>query len=318
IHNIAFQGLAPAHMLTALQLPAHMFTPQGFEYWGRISALKAAIVYADKVSTVSPTYAEELMTPQFGMGMEGVLADRGSDFTGILNGIDLEAWTPPYADLAGKSRARDALRAEFGLPKRKGPLCIVVSRLSDQKGLDILLKALPALTGSGGQLALLGSGDRRLENAWLNTAAARKGSVAVRIGYDEGLAHRMFAGADAVLVPSRFEPCGLTQMYGLRYGALPVVARTGGLADTVIHANAAALAAGCATGITHDPDSVPALEQALIRLCALWTAPEAVKRMQRNAMRHPVGWQASAPIYARLYTRLAGAAKDGKAQRETA
>ena len=172
IHNIAFQGLAPAHMLAALQLPAHLFTPQGFEYWGRISALKAGIVFADKVSTVSPTYAEELMTPEFGMGMEGVLADRGADFIGILNGIDLKTWTPPYSDTKGKARARAALRAEFGLPEAAGPLCVVISRLSEQKGLDLLIEALPALIENGGQLAVLGAGDPALEAA-LRAAAGR-------------------------------------------------------------------------------------------------------------------------------------------------
>ncbi|MCL4675183.1 MAG: glycosyltransferase, partial [Pararhodobacter sp.] len=177
-------------------------------------------------------------------------------------------------------------------------------------GLDLLLQALPALLSGGGQLALLGSGDRKLENAWLNAAAAHPGRLGVRIGYDESLSHRMFAGADAVLVPSRFEPCGLTQLDGLRYGAVPVVARTGGLSDTVIHANAAALAVGCATGITHRPDSVAALENALTELCALWRDRPVFQRLQRNAMKHPVGWEASAPLYAALYARLGDATEE--------
>lgn len=312
IHNIAFHGLTARGRLRALDLPDSGFTIDGFEYYGHISALKAGLTGARALTTVSPTYARELMTPEFGMGLDGVIAARGTDLAGILNGIDTEAWNPatdaaiqPYSAPGGKAVNKRALRAEFGLRPAEGPLAIVVSRLSDQKGLDLLLDALPALTGGGGQLALLGSGDRRLENAWLSAAAAHPGQVSVRIGYDEALSHRMFAGADAVLVPSRFEPCGLTQLYGLRYGALPVVARTGGLADTVIHANAAALAVGCATGISHRPDSIPALRGALANLCALWQDRPTFQRLQRNAMKHPVGWQASAPVYAALYARLA-------------
>ncbi|MCC0073756.1 MAG: glycogen synthase GlgA [Rhodobacter sp.] len=312
IHNIAFHGLTGAERLKALGLPAEGFTLDGFEYYGHISALKAGLTGAQAITTVSPTYAQELATEDFGMGLDGVIRARAHDLTGILNGIDTDAWDPTrdpvirrFSAPGGKAANKRALRAEFGLAPAEGPLCVVVSRLSDQKGLDLLLTALPALTERGGQLALLGSGDRRLENAWLNVAAANPGHVGVRIGYDEGLSHRMFAGADAVLVPSRFEPCGLTQMYGLRYGAVPVVARTGGLADTVIHANAAALAVGCATGITHRPNDPRALAQALSQLAALWSDRRAYRRMQRNAMKHPVGWEASAPRYAALYDRLA-------------
>ncbi len=312
IHNIAFHGLTGEHRLAALGLPEAGFTLDGFEYYGHISALKAGLTGASALTTVSPTYAQELTTPDFGMGLDGVIRTRGAALGGILNGIDTEVWNPatdpairPFTTPGGKAANTRLLRAEFGLKPAEGPLAVVVSRLSDQKGLDLLLAALPALTRCGGQLALLGSGDRRLENAWLGAAAAQPGQVAVRIGYDEALSHRMYAGADAVLVPSRFEPCGLTQMYGLRYGALPVVAQTGGLADTVIHANAAALAVNCATGITHAPGSVPALEHALTLLCALWRDKPAFQRLQRNAMKHPVGWEASAPRYAALYARLA-------------
>ena len=300
IHNIAFQGLAPAHLLGALGLPAHQFNPQGFEYWGRISALKAGIVFADKVSTVSPTYAEELLTPAFGMGMEGVLASRAGDFTGILNGIDLDAWQPPYAGPEGKAELRAALRAEFGLPDSDGPLCVVISRLTGQKGLDLLIEALPALLESGGQLAVLGAGDAGLEDAF-REAAARHPGVGLRLGYDEALAHRMIAGGDAILVPSRFEPCGLTQLYGLRFGTLPLVSLTGGLADTVINASAAGLAAGVATGVQFHPVTAQALGRALARLGALWRQPAVWDRMARNAMAQPVGWDASARAYADLF-----------------
>ncbi len=303
IHNIAFQGLAPAHMLGALQLPAHLFTAQGFEYWGKISALKAGIVFADKVSTVSPTYAEELMTPEFGMGLEGVLANRAGDFTGILNGIDETVWSPPYTALSGKAKCKAALRAEFGLPATDGPLCVVVSRLTGQKGIDLLIEALPALLEIGGQLAVLGSGDSALESA-LSLAAERHAGVALRLGYDEALSHRMMEGGDAILVPSRFEPCGLTQLYGLRYGTLPVVALTGGLADTVINASAAGLAAGVATGLQFHPVTAQALANTLIRLCELYRQPEIWNRMVLNAMEHPVGWDASARAYADLFEAM--------------
>ncbi|SIP86340.1 starch synthase [Paracoccus thiocyanatus] len=305
IHNIAFQGLAPAHMLSTLRLPAGLFNPQGIEYWGRISALKAGIVLADKVSTVSPTYAEELMTPEYGMGLEGVLADRAADFTGILNGIDLDAWRPPYDAPAGKAPHRAALRAELGLPEAEGPLCVVVSRLTGQKGLDLLIEALPALLRCGGQLAVLGTGDPDLEAA-LSRAAAGHPGVALRLGYDEALSRRMIAGGDAILVPSRFEPCGLTQLYGLRFGTLPLVALTGGLADTVINASAAGLAAGVATGLQFHPVDAAALAHALTRLCALWRQPAAWQRMMANAMAYPVGWDASARAYAQLFRQMAG------------
>ena len=317
VHNMAFHGLAAHTRLKTLELPAGGFTVDGFEYYGHISALKAGMMGAQALTTVSPTYASELATPEFGMGLEGVIRARAHDLSGILNGIDTQTWDPatdpaikPFSAPGGKAVNSRALRAEFGLDRQGGPLCIVVSRLSDQKGLDLLLEALPALIDAGGQLALLGSGDRRLENAWLNAAARHPGRVGVRIGYDETLSHRMFAGADAVLVPSRFEPCGLTQLYGLRYGALPVVARTGGLADTVIHANSAALAAGCATGITHRPGDVPALQDALRQLCALHADRPLFQRLQRNAMKHPVGWEASAPVYAALYARLTDATRE--------
>ena len=303
IHNIAFQGVAPAHLLGALQLPAHLFNPQGFEYWGKISALKAGIVFADKVSTVSPTYAEELLTPEFGMGLQGVLAGRAGDFTGILNGIDLDAWQPPYDKPAGKAPLRRALREEFGLPLADGPLCVVISRLTGQKGLDLLLEALPTLLDCGGQLAVLGSGDSALESAFRD-AAERYPGVGLRLGYDEALAHRMIAGGDAILVPSRFEPCGLTQLYGLRFGTLPVVSLTGGLADTVINASAAGLAAGVATGLQFQPVDSAALSRALRRLCELWRQPKVWARMARNAMAQPVGWDASGEAYAELFRTM--------------
>jgi starch synthase len=304
IHNIAFQGLAPADRLPALRLPESGYTPEGFEFYGRISALKAGLVYADRISTVSPTYAAELLTPEFGAGLDGVLRARRADLTGILNGIDLDAWTPPYKSLRGKPRHTAALREEFGLPDADGPLCVVISRLTHQKGLDLLLGALPALLDGGGQLALLGSGDAQLEVAFMQAARDHAG-VAVRIGYDEALSHRMIAGAECILVPSRFEPCGLTQLYGLRYGTLPLVALTGGLADTVIPASVAGQLAGVATGFQFHPVTGEALERALVEMCAIHRDKPRWRAMQRNAMRHPVGWDTSAAAYAALFRDLA-------------
>ncbi|ROU00311.1 glycogen synthase GlgA [Histidinibacterium lentulum] len=309
IHNIAFHGNAAPEEIGPLRLDPSDFTPEGYEFWGRVSALKAGLVWADRLTTVSPTYAAELMRPEFGMGLDGVMRARAGDLTGILNGIDTGVWNPAtdplierYDSPGGKAPNKVALRRIMGLPDAAGPLCVVVSRLTEQKGFDLLLEALPALLARGGQLALLGSGDPALERAF--HAAAEDRNVAVRIGYDEALAHRLIAGGDAILVPSRFEPCGLTQMMGLRYGTVPLVALTGGLADTVIDASPAALAAGAATGIQVHPVAAGPLAHGLGRLCDLWETPAVWAQVQGNAMAAPVGWERSAGAYAGLYAAL--------------
>ncbi|NRA98826.1 MAG: glycogen synthase GlgA [Rhodobacteraceae bacterium] len=310
VHNIAFHGLAPAHLRKELRLPADGLTPEGFEFWGQISTLKAGLNWSDRITTVSPTYARELMTPEFGMGLDGVIRSRAGVLSGILNGIDTEVWDPDtdpdvtnFATPAKKRAATAALREEMGLEDNGGPLAVVVSRLTEQKGLDLLIEALPGFLSRDGQLALLGSGDGGLEEAFQQLADTHSG-VAVRIGYDEALSHRMMAGADAVLVPSRFEPCGLTQMYALRYGAIPVVARTGGLADTVIDANAAALRSGAATGIQFYPVTAEALSGALHQLVDLFEDTKIWKKMQKTAMRQDVSWAGSAAEYAALYESI--------------
>ncbi|MFN3724544.1 MAG: glycogen synthase GlgA [Paracoccaceae bacterium] len=310
VHNIAFQGWAPASLLGELRLPAAQFHPAGLEYYGGLSSLKAGLVTADWITTVSPTYADELMRPAFGMGLQGVIAARAARVSGILNGVDTAVWSPeaepvPFsaAALAGKARARAALCAAFGV-EVPGPLAIVVSRLTDQKGIDLLPQVVPDFVAAGGGLIVLGSGDPALEDAVRALADAHPGRVAVQIGYDEELSHRLFSGADAVLVPSRFEPCGLTQMYGLRYGTLPVVAATGGLADTVIGISPATLAAGVATGVVFHPTDALAFGQALTKLVQLHAQPALWARVQANAMAHPVGWETSAAAYAALYARL--------------
>ena len=310
IHNIAFQGWAPASALADLRLPPEKFYPAALEYYGGLSSLKAGLVTADRITTVSPSYAAELMRPEFGMGLQGVIATRASVVSGILNGVDTGVWSPgaepiPYSATAfkGKSANRAALCAEFGLDV-PGPLAILVSRLTDQKGIDLLAGTIPDFIAGGGGLIVLGSGDPLLEGAMLALQTRFAGRVAVRIGYDEALSHRLFAGGDAVLVPSRFEPCGLTQLYGLRYGTVPVVSAVGGLADTVIHASPAAMAAGVATGIVFHPVDGVALGQALRALLVLYANTKAWRQVQTNAMRQDVGWTASAAAYAALYEGL--------------
>lgn len=303
IHNVAFQGISPKDTIEALRLPATGMQPGGFEYWDQISSLKAGMNWADRITTVSPTYAGELLTPEFGMGLDGVLRERRDVLCGILNGIDTESWTPPYKTPAGKKRFKAKLRKYFGLPDSEGPLAVVISRLTQQKGLDLLLEALPRLLDEGGQLALLGSGDPALEAAFREAAEAHA-NVAVEIGYNEGLAHLLIEGGDAILVPSRFEPCGLTQLYGLRYGTIPVVAYTGGLADTVIPTSPAGLRAGVATGVQFHPVTADAMSRALDRLCAHFRDRDLWLTLQKNAMRHPVGWESSAPEYKALYADI--------------
>ena len=310
IHNIAFQGWAAASQLLDLRLPADQFYPGALEYYGGLSSLKAGLITCDRITTVSPTYAAELMRPEFGMGLEGVIAARAPVVSGILNGVDTGVWSPesellPYsaAAMEGKAQNRTSLCAEFGL-EVPGPLAIIVSRLTDQKGIDLVPEVLPEFIEAGGGLVVLGSGDPKLEGAMRDLAARFPGRVGLRIGYDEALSHRMFAGGDAVLVPSRFEPCGLTQMYGLRYGCLPVVAAVGGLADTVIHANPAALSAGVATGITFHPTDAVAFATAMRQLLALHADAVLWVKVQRNAMKQDVSWAASAAEYAALYESL--------------
>ncbi len=315
VHNIAFQGVFPAALMDDLGLPARGFTPQGFEYWGQIGFLKAGLVYADRITTVSPTYARELADPAFGMGLEGVITARRGDLEGVLNGVDLGVWDPaadpllaaPYSArrLRGKTANRAALAARFGIaPRADAPLFGLVSRLTRQKGIDLLIEALPRLLARGASLAVIGTGDPDLEAAFRAAATTHPGRVGVIIGYDERIAHLMQAGADSILVPSRFEPCGLTQLYALRYGSPPVVARTGGLADTVIDANEAAIAAGAGTGFQFAPVEAGPLADALDRACDAFAKPALWGALMRRAMRHPVGWEVSAARYAALYARM--------------
>jgi starch synthase len=314
IHNMAFQGYYPADIFPQLGLPPEAWHVDAVESYGGVGFLKAGMQLADAITTVSPTYAGEIRSVEFGMGLEGLVLARSACVYGILNGIDTGEWNPasdPHlaanytaGKLAARTKNKRALEQEFGLDRDDGPLFIVVSRLTWQKGMDVLAGVLDHLVGIGGRLALLGSGDAEIEQAFHAAAARHPGRVGVRIGYDEGLSHRLQGGGDAILIPSRFEPCGLTQLYGLAYGCVPIVARTGGLADTVIDANPAALAAGVATGIQMNAVSHNALAMAVSRAVELHRRPSAWKRLQKNGMKADFSWGASGAAYAALYRQL--------------
>lgn len=315
VHNLAFQGWCPADLLPVLGLPPESFTVDGVEYFGGIGTLKAGLLMADRITTVSPTYATEITRPESGAGLDGLLRTRAGVLRGITNGIDTVVWNPakdrmlPFAYAGPNARRRGrnkaVLQDVFGLDVAPGALLYaVVSRLTAQKGIDLVLGALPRLLEDGAQLAVLGTGEPELEAGLRDAATRNPGRVAVRLGYDEGVAHLVQAGCDALLVPSRFEPCGLTQLCALRYGAVPVVARVGGLADTVIDANPAALAAEVATGVQFLPVSEEGLVGGIARTAALWADQEAWARLQRNAMRADVGWVKPAFEYASLYREM--------------
>jgi starch synthase len=313
IHNLAFSGQVSPALLPVLGLPPESFSVDGVEYYGGIGYLKAGVRLSDRVTTVSPSYAREIRTPAGGMGMDGLLRSRGAALSGILNGIDTEVWNPakdaalPQAysrkTLDQRAANKAALCARFGL-RPDALLFGVVSRLTTQKGLDLLPASLPALNRLGAGIVILGAGQPELERAI--GAAAQPGEMGLFLGYDEQLAHLVYAGADALLIPSRFEPCGLTQLCAMRYGCLPVVTRVGGLADTVIDANEAALAAEVATGFQMAAADTPSLDLALARVAEVWRDRETWARMQRNAMRAEVGWARSAARYAALYREVAG------------
>ncbi len=316
IHNLAFQGRFPARFLGKIGLPQKAFAIDGVEYYGDIGFLKAGILFADQVTTVSPAYAAEIATEEGGMGLGGLLRSRGADLKGILNGIDIDVWDPsadpaipaPFDIESLERRALNklALQTRFGLRRDPNtPLFGIVSRLTEQKGVDLLLDALPELIAQDAQLVVVGSGDARFEQAFRQAAATYTGQVGRFVGYDEELTHLVQAGADAILAPSRFEPCGLTQLCAMRYGAIPVVARTGGLSDTIIDANPAAIAQGAGTGVQFSPATRDMLEDAIRRTCQLYRDPAAWRQLQRNAMAFDSSWRVSAAEYARLFARVA-------------
>ncbi len=314
VHNMAFQGYFGREIFASLGLPRAAWSITGVEYHKGVGFLKAGMEAASAITTVSPTYAAEVRDAEFGMGLEGLIVSRGDRVRGIVNGIDTAQWNPATdpalaanyttRTLARRAPSKRALEAEFGLDPSQGPLFIVVSRLTWQKGMDVLLETLDHLVGIGGRLALLGSGDPALEAGFRAAAARHPGRIGIRIGYDEALSHRMQGGGDAILVPSRFEPCGLTQLYALAYACVPVVARTGGLADTVIDANLAALGSGVASGVQFSGVNYNALSAAISRTTALFHQPEVWRAIQKNGMKADFSWTRSGTAYADLYRQL--------------
>jgi starch synthase len=315
IHNLAYQGLFQGGIFPGLGLPAAQFDVQGLEFFGQVSFMKAALNFADRLTTVSPTYAREILAEPQGCGLDGVLRERAGVLSGILNGVDYQVWSPavdeflskPYDldDLRGKAVAKRKLQLDFGLmPHAKSMLVGVVSRLSPQKGLHLLPDVLDGLVQRGGQLAVLGQGDAALEQALVDAAVKYPGQVAVRMGYDESTAHRLMAGADVMAVPSAFEPCGLTQLYGLRYGTLPLVRRVGGLADTVVDCSLENLEEGLATGFVFDALTAEGLLAALRRAFALYRRPAQWRAVQRRGMAQRFDWLSAAQHYQAIYQSL--------------
>ena len=302
IHNLGYQGNFPGHVLGDLGIDHALFHPEGLEFFGRVSFLKAGIAWSDALTTVSPTYAQEIQTPEHGFGFDTLLRSRASHLMGILNGVDYDEWNPekdPHlvarysaTDLSGKRTSKIALLQELGLPQAaERPLLGIVSRLTDQKGIDLVAGIAEWLAGEDLTLAVLGSGETQFEDMFRRLARLRPDRFGVRIGYDNGLAHRILAGADMLLMPSRYEPSGLSQMYGLRYGTAPIVRATGGLADTVDEK----------TGFRFQDYSPAALARAIGAALGAWRNRERWVERMRRGMAKDYSWAASAAQYQRLY-----------------
>jgi starch synthase len=310
IHNLAYQGVFWHYDMPMTGLGWDLFTPAGIEFYGKLNFLKGGLIFSDLLTTVSRTYAREIRTAAFGSGLEGVLEERSQDLHGVVNGIDYDVWNPekdpaiahPYsaADPEPKAVCRETLRRELSLEDAAGPVLGIVTRLAEQKGMDLVLEALPGLLAEGCQLVLLGSGDARLEDAFRTAAVTHRGHVSVRIGYDDDLSRRIYAGADAFLMPSRYEPCGLGQLIALRYGSAPVVRRTGGLADTVTEFDPARRTG---TGFVFDAFTADALLAAVRRAASTYRQPSIWKALVRNAMAEDFSWDASAREYVTLYRK---------------
>ena len=317
IHNLAFQGVFPPSILPGLGLGWNVMDINALEYWGNVSYLKGGINFSERITTVSPTYAREILTPEGGFGMDGALRRRSDDLTGILNGIDVERWEPSSdtlvgatytaEDLSGKSKAREILLKDVGLPSSKAPVIGIISRLTDQKGFDLIAAAAADLMSLDARWVMLGSGDSWYEDLWRSLAARFPDRVSATIGFDEQLAHRIEAGSDMFLMPSRFEPCGLNQMYSLRYGTVPIVRATGGLADTVQDASEPD-----GNGIRFTDYTPAALVEAVKRALELFRNPKRWKQLQQAGMRRDFSWDASAREYVKVYEGVAGAARENR------
>ena len=315
VHNLAYQGVFPPWNFTDLGLPGPAFQINGLEYHGQVSFMKAGLQFADRLTTVSPTYAREIQTQEQGQGLDGLLRARAGVLTGILNAVDDQVWnpasdahlprhfsTPEGKRMAGKAACKAALQRQLGLAESPDtPLFVIVSRLTEQKGLHLVLNGLDALLAQGGQLALLGGGEGWLEDAFRQRAAAAPDAVSVTIGYNEPLAHQLFGAGDVTLVPSLFEPCGLTQMYGLKYGSLPLVRSVGGLADTVVDCTLENMASGEATGFVFGHFNDDDYARAVRRAFALYHRPADWRRVRAAAMRRPADWATAAAQYMAVY-----------------
>ena len=305
LHNLAYQGLCGLHWADTLEVPAALRRWDGLEFHGHLSLLKAGLVLADHVTTVSPRYAREIVSEPGGQQLSGVLKHRGRALTGILNGIDTVAWNPATdraltqafdaADLRGRAANRAALLAEIGLTQTPGPVYGVVARATWQKGLDLLAEVLPSPHLWNSRFVIMADGDHDLLARLRALANAHPQRIALRTAFDEGLSRRIYGGSDFVVVPSRFEPCGLSQMFGMRYGAVPIVRATGGLADTVTDGE---------TGLTFIEATAAALHHALVRSLTLHADPTALSRVQTRAMARDSAWSGPARAYAALYASL--------------
>lgn len=316
IHNIAYQGLFPNDTVPRLGLPWEMYQIDGFEYYNSLSFLKAGLFFSDRVTTVSPRYAKEIQAAPHGCGLEGLLAERAGDLVGILNGADYGVWDPsvdanlthryqPADFIAGKAVNKAALQAELGLAQDPdAPLLIIVSRLNDLKGMDLVLAVMPAILRQGAQVAVLGTGDKALEDGFKAVAEANPAQVAVKIGYSEALAHRLMAAGDMLVMPSRFEPCGLTQFYAFRYGTVPVVHVTGGLADTVVDTTYDGLMTGTATGFAFEYANAGAFQWTVERAVAMFRQKDQWRKIQTAGIYQDFGWDRSASRYVQLYNGL--------------
>lgn len=317
IHNLAFQGNFPLAVFPSLGLPTEALSPNGIEFYNQVSFIKSGIRYSDKLATVSPTYAREILTPEYGCGLDGLLRTRSADLVGILNGVDYSVWDPandtelPHRynadDLAGKDGCKAALRGEMGFaPEVDAPLVGYVNRLTHQKMADVVLDVLPQLVANGTQVVIHGEGDNDFEERFSNAAHAHPANIAVRLGYDEELAHRILGGCDLSLTPARFEPCGLTTMYAMRYGALPVTRAVGGLLDTVEDAGAVEVEPHIGSGFMFDDATPDDLGQCLVRAGSWYSDGNAWKKLQHHAMVQNFGWTRSARRYLELYATLLG------------
>lgn len=315
IHNLAFQGIFPPETLGELQLPPSCFGIDGVEYYGNLSFLKAGLFYADHLTTVSPNYAQEIQQEPLGFGMQGMLSVRRDDLTGILNGIDTDEWNPatdPHlaqkysrTRMAGKAANKEALQSRMGLPIAPNvPLLGVVSRFTHQKGLDLLLEIAPLLAEFPAQLVMLGTGEAKMELAAHDLAQRYPGSIGVHVGFSEALSHQIEAGADLFVMPSRFEPCGLNQLYSQRYGTPPIVHATGGLADSVVDCTEETLEDGSASGFAFLGMTAENLYAAIRRAVELYRNQTRWKALRKNCMAKDFSWQHSAEAYRAVYLKV--------------